>query len=300
MLSLDLRPAKPQMLVETSMLREAIDRTLHFHSSGGGIILWQGTPGVGMTTSALCLVQRSEQTCLSGEPGAFRALYYTVGHCSVSSGDKVKQALRTLYQAASQTSLDYEAFRKTSTEGLAVKLVTELMKENKQILLLDEVSGVVELFVRAARLVLSVARAKRWPLSFVLINSSYNKPNIQKCISALPYTADDLIQFRGLGLKDTWVLLRAFLPLFEEYNHYSSGGLAEQVEFIHHECQGMPAQLVLFIRRIDFMLGRNPTEINLNWLRAIKLCFELDKPIQWRNQPRSQESKDSSTSSRRR
>jgi Cdc6-like AAA superfamily ATPase len=266
-------------IVETKMVKEIISRTLDCHTYGGGGAVWYGKAGIGKTTTTRHLTDKVNQHAASGEPSSFRAVHYHVGEISAISGNAMKQAIKSLYQAALGRTLDTGVYRSSLPEELAIMLARELQANKIEMIFIDDADVLSPNAIRGMMLVIKIAEDMGWRLSLVFIGDellllSFHKvPPIFRRISEWCY-------FGEYGLEETWEILAELHPHFRSLDRHNEGHI-NQIKFIYEMIGGFPGPLVRFIQRMDFYSKRCGGVINENFLRT--MCYlsqqDLEKSL---------------------
>jgi hypothetical protein len=265
---------KSEVIVETGMMRQVINRTLAVHPLGA-LVVWYGESRMGKTTTAQFMAREILAAYDENNPLAFRAKYYEVGEIRAWSGNEMKKGIKSLYFAALGTPLDEGVYVKDPPEAIAARLVHELRKRNIQIIFIDEAGCLSIDAIWGMVLVRDVAKAMGWTLTLVFIGMD-DLPQKMSRLAKLDGRVHEWCYFEEYNLKETWHLLKHLHTHFARLDQDDEKH-QEQVKFLHETYGGFPGQLVPFIQRMEYRLQEYKGEIDLRFLRAVHLLTARDK-----------------------
>jgi hypothetical protein len=264
---------KPQ-IVETNMMRDIVSRTLNLHLHGGGGSVWYGKSGIGKTATARLLADKVNQDAASGEPSAFRAVHYHVGEIAASSGNATKQAIKSLYQAALEHTLDTGLYRRSLSEDLAIILVRGLRANKIEMIFIDDADVLSPSAIRGMTFVIKIAEEMGWRLSLVFIGDDLLPLSVH-IVPPILRRIVDWSYFEEYGLEGTWEILAVLHPHFGSLDRHNAEHVS-QIKFIHEVIGGYPGQLVRFIQLMDYYSKRHEGAIDGNFLRAVYHLSKLN------------------------
>jgi hypothetical protein len=265
---------KPKKVVETTMMRQIISRTLAVHPLSA-LVVWYGETRIGKTTTAEYTVAKILEAYDQNNPLAFRAKYIEVGEIPPWSGNEMKKGIKSLYFAALRISLDEGVYQRDPIEAIAVRLIHELQKRNIQLVFIDEAGCLSLDAIRGMVLVRDIAESMGWTLTLVFVGMDDLPLKIEK-LKQIAGRIGEWCYFVEYDLKDTWNLLAELHPHFAKLDRKNEEH-QEQVSFLRETYGGFPGQVIQFIRRMEYRLQEHRGEIDLRFLRAVHLLTARDK-----------------------
>lgn len=235
-------------IVETSMMREAVNRTVGLHPSGGTI--WWGTSGIGKTVTARRLVEKISRGALadSGHE-SFNAVHYHAGEIT-ADGNVMKKAIKSLFEGATRKSLERSIYLTSTSEGLAAHAVQALQAKNIEMILVDDANLLLSDAIRAMTFVADIASHSGHKLSLVFIGDE-TLPIKIKTIPSLLNSAPNWFCFEEHGLDETWEILAELHPYFRTLDRNDETHVG-QVKYIHEVVGGYPGRLVKFLQLLHY------------------------------------------------
>jgi DNA transposition AAA+ family ATPase len=200
----DFPEPRNTQLIETGMMKWAMQRLLSAHPDGG-FCAWSGRAGIGKTTTAEYMVKLIMQKYDPNNPRAFKAIHYEAGAVAEWSKHEMKRGIRSLYCGVDYR-LDEGLYRGYLPEELATDLVHFLKKMNIQLIFVDEAGCLSLNAIRGLVLVSDTARNMGWTLTIVLIGMD----DLPHKLTRSPQVERRVIEwcyFKPYSLKETHQLL---------------------------------------------------------------------------------------------
>ena len=251
-------------IVETSMMRVILERTLSVHVLSA-LVVWYGRSRLGKTTTALLMVDKLAAIYDPNNPDAFRAVHYEVGEVEAYSGNEMKRGIKSLYNAALGTLLDNAVYVRDPPESLAARLVHGLRLRNIQMIFVEEAGCLSLDAIRGMVLVRDVAENTGWPLTIVFIGMD-DLPVKMTRLPQIENRVHEWCYFEEYDLDNTWAILAELHPHFASLDRDNKEH-QELVKFIHDTYGGIPGLIVPFLQRLDH---------EINKLRAANITFQVD------------------------
>ncbi len=251
-------------IVETTMMREAVNKTVGLHPSGGTI--WCGPSGIGKTVTARHLVEKISRGAFADPTHeALNAVHYHAGEIT-ADGNVMKKAIKSLYEGAIRKSLDRPIYLTSTSEGLAAVAVQALHAKNIEMVLVDDANLLLPDAIRAMMFVADIASHSGYKLSLVFIGDE-TLPIKVKSIPSLLNAASNWFYFEGHGLEETWKILTELHPYFRTLDRNDERHV-EQVKYIHEVIGGYPGHLVRFLQLLHYDSQRQGGVIDERFLRV--------------------------------
>jgi hypothetical protein len=276
---LTLPEPETRVTIETDLMKEVARRTVDAHA-GSPLVVWSGESRVGKSHTAQWLCRKIEEASEREPDRGFVAVHYEVGAIGNSqfsltsradAGD-MKRAVRSLYVEA-VGKISETVYRRATQEELAKMLVAGLRAKNIQMVFVDEAGLLSVDAVRGMVLVRDVAENMGWTLSLVFIGMD----DIGETMVALPQVKNRVHTwccFKPYDLEETHKLLCALHPHFAGLSMKKPEDRA-QVEYIHDKFEGLPGNIVPFVRMLRSSPHANP--VTLAVIKALALIGERDE-----------------------
>lgn len=260
-------------VVETAKMRKAAKRTLAVHG-GGTMVVWSGHQGIGKTTTALWTTDQLAERFEEDDPAAFRTRYYETGRIPETATKPGKKAVRTLFKKT-LGPLDDGVYRRAEMEDLAETVLAGFIQHNIQMVFIDEAGLLSVEAIRGLVYVRNLAETKGWDLTLVFIGMD-DLPGKMRSVPQVDRRVEEWITFERYDLQETHNLLGELHPHFAGLD-LDDPEDREQVEYLHDQYGGLPAQLVAFLRKLEGHRERVGRDIDLTLLKAAHLLTVRDR-----------------------
>lgn len=262
-------------IVETSQMRRVARETLDLHG-GGTMIVWTGREGIGKTTTAQWLVNQLAERYEEDDPDAFRTQYFETGGTPARATNPGKKALRTLF-TKTIGQLDEGVYRRADAEDLAELILVGLKRQNVQLVFIDEAGKLSVDAIRGLVLVRNLAHTEGWNLTLVFIGMD-NLGGMMRSVPQIERRVEGWSYFKPYDVEETHTLLSELHPHFAGLDLDDPEGRA-QVEYLHEQYAGLPAQMVAFLRKLDRRHERMDRGIDMTLIKAVHLTTVRDKRL---------------------
>jgi type II secretory pathway predicted ATPase ExeA len=260
-------------IVETGQMRRVANATLDVHG-GGTMVVWTGRQGIGKTTTAQWMVEQLAARYDNDDRAAFRTRYYETGGTPPRAPKPGKKALRTLF-TKTLGPLDEGVYRRSEPEDLAETILAGLVQRNVQMVFIDEAGKLTVDAIRGLVLVRNLADTEGWNLTVVFIGMD-DLPGMMKSVPQIDRRVEEWVYFKPYDVAETHTLLSELHPYFAGLDLDVREDRA-QVEYLHEQYAGLPAQLVAYLRKLDGRQERLGRKIDMKLLKAVHLMTVRDK-----------------------
>lgn len=260
-----------EKVVETSFMREVINRTLMVHP---GNAIWYGESRVGKTTTARHMVQIINEAFDPYNPYAFRAVHYEVGEIQAWSGNEQKKGLKSLYNSA-LGKIDEGLYRTDPAETIAQQLVFGLVQKNIQLIFVDEAGNLSLEAIRGMIMAYDAAKNLDHRLSLVFVGMDDLPTKVLK-LPQVKGRMHEWCYFEPYDLDGLTDLLAKLCPHFFAADN-KNPKIAENVECIYELCGGFPGLVIPFLRKLERYQKIESEEITTKYLRTIHLRTIIDQ-----------------------
>lgn len=254
-------------IIRTAMMNEAELRTLTNHYSSA-MAVWSGRSLAGKTTTACEMARRINAAFDADNDDGFRAVHYSVGGMGTTYHDSVKKGVRSLFHAAIGR-LNERQYRSRPPELLAGLTVAELRRNRIELVLVDEAGQLSLDAIRGLVLVRDVAVNQGGQLTIVLIGRDDFPMKVEQC-PQLHRRIAERVFFHPYTESETLALLAALEPRYENAS-LNDAELGEEIRFFHKEYQGLPGQIIPFLKAVQENVGRSERGFGLELMKAIHL-----------------------------
>lgn len=262
-------------IVETKQMRKIARQTLDVHA-GGTMVVWTGSQGIGKTTTAQWLGDQLAERFDQDDPDAFRTRYYETGGTPAHSTKPGKKALRTLF-TKTIGPMDGGVYRRSEAEDLAEVILAGLKQRNVQLVFIDEAGKLTVDAIRGLVLVRNLAHTKGWDLTLVFIGMD-NLGGMMRSVPQIDRRVEEWSFFEPYNVAETYTILSEIHPYFAGLDLDNPAERA-QVEYLHEQYAGLPAQMVAFLRKLDRRKERVDREIDMRLIKAVHLTTVRDKRL---------------------
>lgn len=254
--------------IVTGAMRAARKRTFAVHSESP-LVVWSGRHRIGKSTTAQWLEETINEECAKkpNDAAAFRALHYQVGEIP-NVPIAAKLAIRGLISATVGPP-DRGVYLQSSPDDLARLAVAGLRRLNIRMVFIDE-AGLLSLRAIGGLVqVRDLAKKKEWPLTLVLIGMDDLPIKLQQRPQIFG-RVHDWISFDPYTLDETAELLAKIHPVFADLDPED-----EVLRWIHEQFEGVPGEMVPFVRRVAAHLAGRVLSVSL--LKAVDSIMIRDR-----------------------
>lgn len=260
-----------EVIVETDLMRSIRKKTFDAFDQGASIVSWAGPQGTGKTITAgwvKALIDR--RLVWTGDPFAVKD--YRIG--KIPDGRNAhKDGVSSV--ASVCTRLVPHALSKWREERIVESLIHALQADNIQLIFVDDIDNLCEDAIEGLAFVVDSARKTGWRLTLVLIGIGSTMARLRQN-GRIQRRVNEWCYFEPYDREGVHRILSALEPHFASLDLSRPSDL-EQLDFIHGRFQGVPGDMVPFVKRVQRVSGELGHPIDMDLLKGAFLLTHEDR-----------------------